>query len=60
MLALKGNQGRLYEDVKLYFDDDGLLEQCAYTKTIEKIRGGMEKREYWQSDNHSWLGQKKN
>ncbi|BCJ93140.1 ISAs1 family transposase [Anaerocolumna cellulosilytica] len=59
VLALKGNQGRLHEDVKLYFDDVGLLEQCAYTKTIEKARGGIEKREYWQSVDIAWLEQKK-
>jgi len=60
VLALKGNQGSLYEDVKLYFDDPDMLSNCAYTHTIEKARGGIEKREYWQSDNISWLSQRKN
>ena len=59
MLALKGNQGNLYEDVKLYFGDPGILSTCAYTKTVEKARGGIEKREYWQTDDVHWLPQKK-
>jgi predicted transposase YbfD/YdcC len=59
VLALKGNQGRLYEDVRLYFDDPDLLSNCAYTKTVEKARGGVEKREYWQTENIAWLSQNK-
>ena len=59
MLALKGNQGGLFEDVRQYFDDTELLQNCAYTKTIEKARGGIEKREYWQTDDIAWLSQKK-
>ena len=59
VLALKGNQGTLFNDVKLYFDDPDLLAGCAYAKTLEKARGGIEKREYWQTDDISWLEQKK-
>lgn len=59
VLALKKNQETLYNDVKLYFDDTELLAGCAYTKTMEKARGGIEKREYWQTDDISWLHQKK-
>jgi len=59
VLALKGNQGLLYEDVKLYFEDSGLLSECAYTKTLEKARSSVEKREYWQTDDIGWLSQKK-
>jgi predicted transposase YbfD/YdcC len=59
VLALKGNQGTLYDDVKLYFNDAGLLKGCAYHKTIEKARGGIEMREYWQTEDISWLAQKK-
>ena len=50
VLALKGNQPGLHEDVKQYFADTDLLRNCAYTKTVEKARGGIEKREYWQSE----------
>jgi predicted transposase YbfD/YdcC len=59
VLALKGNQGTLHEDVKLYFDDPALLSACAYTKTVEKARSGIEVREYWQTDDTAWLSQKK-
>ena len=59
VLALKGNQGSLYNDVKLYFSDPDLLRSCAYTKIYDKAHGGIEKREYWQTDDISWLEQKK-
>ena len=59
VLALKGNQPNLHEDVKLYFNDPGLLPNCAYTKTLEKARGGVEKREYWQTDDIAWMTQRK-
>jgi hypothetical protein len=36
VLALKGNQGTLYDDVKLYFDDPDLLSNCAYKKGYGK------------------------
>jgi predicted transposase YbfD/YdcC len=60
MLALKGNQGSLHEDVKLYFADPDILPGCAYKKTVEKARGGVEKREYWQTGDIAWMPQKKN
>ena len=59
VLALKGNQGTLFDDVKLYFGDMEFLANCAYHKTVEKARGGIETREYWQTDEISWLAQKK-
>ena len=59
VLALKGNQPGLQEDVKQYFADTDLLKNCAYTKTVEKARGGIEKREYWQSEDIAWMPQKK-
>lgn len=59
VLALKGNQGNLLEDVRLYFSDRGFLEKSAYKKTVEKARGKTEKREYWQTDDITWLSQKK-
>ena len=39
VLALKGNQGTLLEDVELYFSDEEAKDKCAYKKTIEKARG---------------------
>ena len=59
VLALKGNQPSLHKDVRLYFNDSGLLPNCAYTKTLEKARGGVEKREYWQTDDIAWMTQRK-
>jgi predicted transposase YbfD/YdcC len=59
VLALKGNQAGLHEDVKLYFDDADMVKKCAYTKTTEKARSAIETREYWQTDDISWLAQRK-
>jgi predicted transposase YbfD/YdcC len=59
VLALKGNQGTLHDDVKLYFEDQDLLGKCEYCKTIEKARGGVEKREYWHTNDIEWLSQRK-
>jgi len=46
VLGLKGNQETLHDDVKLYFADDEFLKKCDYHYTVEKARGGIEKREY--------------
>jgi predicted transposase YbfD/YdcC len=54
-LALKRNQHATHEDVKLYFNDDELRKKSDYAYKIEKARGGIEKREYWQTDDISWL-----
>jgi len=59
VLALKKNQGTLFDDVSLYFLDAELLSGCAYHRTTEKARGAVEVREYWQTDDISWLAQKK-
>jgi len=59
VLALKKNQGNLYEDVKRYFDDSELRTHCVYTKTTEKARSSIEKREYWQTNDIGWLPQRK-
>lgn len=59
VLALKANQGNLLEDVRLYFSEEEFRKKCAYKKTVEKARGKTEKRDYWQTDDISWLSQKK-
>jgi len=59
LLALKGNQGTLYDDIKLYFSDSELLNKCEYTISTEKARNCLEKREYWQTDDIGWLSQRK-
>jgi predicted transposase YbfD/YdcC len=59
VLALKANQGTLYDDVKLYFEDSEFLSESEYTSTVEKARSSIERREYWQTDDIAWLPQKK-
>jgi predicted transposase YbfD/YdcC len=57
VIGLKGNQGTLHDDVKTYFGDNDLLNVCEYVSTTEKARGGIEKREYWQTTDVKWLPQ---
>ena len=53
VLALKGNQGTMHEDVKLYLTDPEvkklLRETGRYKRTAEKARGQIEIREYYQT-----------
>jgi predicted transposase YbfD/YdcC len=62
ILALKGNQGTLHEDIKLYFT--GTKEERLgqppfdYHKTIVKDHGRIEKREYWLTADIAWLTMK--
>ena len=63
VLALKGNQRNLYKDVKDYFAEGEFCKEIektgAYKKTIEKAHGQIETREYYQTEEISWLSQKK-
>lgn len=63
VLELKGNQGGLYEDVALYFEDEQtrqeVRESGGYIRTAEKAHGQMEKREYYQTADIGWLSRKK-
>jgi predicted transposase YbfD/YdcC len=54
VIALKENQPALYEDVKLWFDNE-LPSQSAITR--EKGHGRIETREYFLETNISWLEQ---
>ncbi len=51
LLALKGNQGRIHEDVELLFDDLEASQFTAYAydyaQTINKDHGRIETRECW-------------
>lgn len=51
VLALKGNQGGLFEDVKGLFEhaQEVGFESCAYYRTEEKGHGRLEVRECWTS-----------
>ena len=63
VLALKGNQGNLHEDVKLYLTDPEVKQTLRmsgqYKRTVEKARSQIEIREYYQTENISWLTCKK-
>lgn len=63
VLALKGNQGSLYEEVKEYFADEELTREIEksgnYKKTEEKAHGQIETREYYQTEDIQWMIQKK-
>lgn len=63
VLALKKNQGTLYEDVSLYFSDEKEKEKLRtagnYVKTVEKARSQIEIREYYQTEDTGWISQKR-
>ncbi len=63
MLALKGNQGTLYEEVKEYFADKELCKEIErtgnYKRTKEKAHSQIEIREYYQTEDTGWMEQKK-
>jgi predicted transposase YbfD/YdcC len=62
VLALKGNQGMLYGEVKEYFADEELRKKIEsagnYKKTKEKAHGQIETREYYQTEDIRWMPQK--
>lgn len=62
VLALKGNQGTLHEDVKLFLMDnkEELKNSGNYYRTVEKAHSQIEIREYYQTEDIKWLSQKKN
>ena len=59
VLALKGNQRNLYDDVKLYLTDEEIKQRLRtsgqYKRTVDKSRSQIEIREYYQTENISWL-----
>jgi predicted transposase YbfD/YdcC len=69
VLALKGNQETVHEQVRSYLDDAmtrqahrlppkcpaGVVPELDYTETIEKDHGRIETRRYWQSDRLDWF-----
>jgi predicted transposase YbfD/YdcC len=62
VLALKGNQGTLKEDIELYFQDaqeqDFSIAAFDYHKTVDKDHGRIEIREWWVTDDIDWLSMK--
>jgi len=57
VLALKGNQATVYDEVRTYLDDAILhaAGELAYTETIEKDHGRLETRRCWQSARLDWF-----
>ena len=59
VLALKGNQGRLYADVQPYLDDvaAGTLpdQKCRECKQFDAEHGRREHRRYWYTGTVDWL-----
>ena len=62
VLGLKGNQGKLLEDVKLYMDtlhQGGLTTVIReHKETVDKEHGRFEKRYYLITDSTDWLEEK--
>lgn len=62
VLAVKGNQENLYNDLIDYFNDNDFKKDIErkgnYKKTIEKSHGQIEVREYYQTDDIKWLASK--
>ena len=61
VLALKGNQSSLHDDVRVYFEDKKFCEEAKklgnYKRTSEKAHGQLEVREYYQTEDVKWLSQ---
>jgi predicted transposase YbfD/YdcC len=62
VLALKGNHGTLYEEVKCFLDDAqqrGWRDvPHAHVKTTDKEHGRMETRRYWITEMTDWMADK--
>ncbi|HJQ24347.1 MAG TPA: ISAs1 family transposase [Blastocatellia bacterium] len=62
VLAVKGNQGNLFEDVVGYFDWalKNAFQETAYTteQTVDGEHGRLEVRRYYASDDIAWLRNK--
>lgn len=58
VMALKGNQGTLYEDVKLYWEDKASQKQADFCQKTEKEHGRIDQRKYWITDHLEWLEQR--
>ena len=59
VISLKGNQGKLHDDVKLFLETEKKRNFCKvrhdYYETTEKGHGRVETRRYWITDQIDWL-----
>ena len=62
ILALKGNQGNLHDDIRLYFQDNvesGFKDvEFTYRETVDGDHGRIETRRYWCTSEIDWLPDK--
>ena len=59
VLGLKGNQGSLHDEVKLYFEDTGFMDYpYDYYETVDGDHGRIETRRYWATSHIDWLSEK--
>lgn len=62
VISLKGNQGNLHKDVRLFLStekENGFKKvPHDFYETIEKGHGRIETRRYWITDHINWLDQK--
>ena len=63
VLALKGNQGRLHEDVRLYLDDPAQADKLQSCQQVDGDHGRIETRRAtvchevaWLREHHDWPG----
>lgn len=54
VFALKGNQGRMNEEARLYLDEIA-AQTPAEVEKVEKGHGRLEIRRYWQTDEIEWF-----
>ena len=57
-LPVKENQKLTYEEIKEYFADKEFLEKADYKKVIEKEHNAVITREYYMTNNISWMNKK--
>ena len=55
VLALKANQGIMYQEVSDYFHDNDLLKDLGYYSETEKSHSKFIKREYYMTNNIKWI-----
>ena len=55
VLALKANQGTMYQEVSDYFHDEDLLKDLEYHSETEKSHSKYIKREYYMTNDIKWI-----
>lgn len=62
ILALKGNQRSLHDDIKLFFEDARKAEnkdiEKDYHKTVDGDHGRIETRKYWTIKDVDWVNER--